>query len=274
MKFAVTDYIVLVLLFFSLIGGWRKGVVRSLFAPFSVIVCIFCAYRYYQNSGDFVIALMIVIGGPILLHLLFITVMYFINKFKPEEPKTSVPSRFSGGLISLVWSALFLSIPFYFFSLSPLHMVGLDSLKEQVAASRSYQFYAAYFFEPIDKALNLTPKKQASKGAGRLTAGVEAPPETLQESEEFQALMKDPRVEALLKDEEVIQHMEQKDILGLFRNPKVQEILSDEKLVRKFLQLNVKLNEYHPELQQNPQVASDVDYHEIIQKMKAQNLNQ
>ena len=228
-----TDYVVFSLLFFYAWQGWRRGFLRSILTPVIFVVSVLLGTLYFRRTNNLFIGFLIGFLGPIVLNVIASLVLGLWRKANQEEESFSLVDRLLGSAVELVWGgALLVAIGIGFF-LAPLDSLKLGFVKDDVVHSLSFHYLSVAIknkmpqIKPPEKSVAVSPKP--------------ADTQALQNTEEYQKLMSDPRIKELLSDEETLRQIKEKDLAKLLNNPRIATILQDTQLLKEFLQLNQKM---------------------------------
>jgi ribosomal protein S18 len=229
------------LIFFSIIflfwRGWSKGFAQTVLGPLALIIGTILSYIYYIVFRNLVIATAIGIILPIIINIIFsmtLGVLFLGN----EKKNMSILSRFSGALINTFWGEFLILTGLFLVILIPLHLPLIDTAQNDIKQSYTYAELTNYLNKvfKIDVVNNFDPSKLQ----------VLSDPKTLDalgKTKEFQEVLEDPLVQALLNDPETTQAIEAKDIGKLLQNPKFIALTKDPALLKKFLTLYTKILE-------------------------------
>jgi hypothetical protein len=229
--FAITDYVVLAaVLLFGFLGA-RKGVLKTILGPISLLITSLFAFIYYKTTDDLTVTLVIAILGPFVLKLLFSLIIAIFNKIANKKEKISVPGQLLGALISIIWSVTILVFSIYLATLIPLNNPLINKVQNDIFSSRTYAL--------LNK---LTGNKASSsaKKMSRLTDALKDPEslKKLEVSPEYLKLKQNEIFQELLKDEKTVKQLQEKNIAALMQNPKIQELLKNKEFINALFELN------------------------------------
>jgi uncharacterized membrane protein len=215
--------------------GWQKGLLLSVMGPISLIIGCFLAYINFQTTKNMVSSMLISLIAPIGLNFGFsMFLKLWMNPNADSKPSFSV-NRLLGGLLGVLWSGGMLIISLILMSVAPPWGV-MKSLQEVLNDSKIYATIQNKFVnKETASALDLQKTLQLFQDEEKL--------EALQSTDEFQDFIQDPKIRALLMDEESVKQMQNKDMVGLLQNPQLMDILQDKKTLAKFVALHQRMQQ-------------------------------
>ncbi len=230
----MTDYITLGAFLYFFFNGWRKGFLKTLLGPISLIVGCLIGYSHYQKTQNIGAALAICIISPFIFTFLASIILKLWNKTVNSDIPPSTVSRLSGSAFSLLWGGGYLVIMMVLIAVSPLKFGWLETAQNNVLASRSYALITERFGDKIPSGF-LDIKK--------VTAVLQNPAklEAFESSPEFKALRSDARLKELFSDKKTAEQIVNKDYGGLLSNPKMQAVFKDKELLQKLFALNKRI---------------------------------
>ena len=129
---AITDAIVAVILIYSSWDGWRRGFLRTLLGPVSLLLATIVSYFYYNFTHDFLKSLLIGLIGPFVLNIILAVVLTLWNKTVNQNQKANNFSRAWGGLFNLVWMGGIILLTLVLLVFMPPNTFGIEDRKSVV----------------------------------------------------------------------------------------------------------------------------------------------
>jgi len=230
----ITDIIVGLVLAVYFLNGMRKGLIRTLLGPISLIIACFIAFIYFHQTKNLIISLLISIIGPVIISITVIILLKFWNKFRKKESSLTKLSRLVGGCISLFWSGIIIALVLLFISIFPMTIGKLKTVQNNVITSNSYR--AVFYLKK-----QLFPKVNIE--IQKLIEVLDDPKKLkkIQQTQSYQDLMADKKFQELIDDQETIKQLKEKDMAKLFTNRKLLAIMKDPELLKKFLALHQEI---------------------------------
>ena len=250
MSFNVTDIIVLLAILYFAFSGWTKGFLRSLNGPISLIICVGLGVMYFHKTQNIMLCLGITIIGPLVMNILLGLLLDVLQKADNKLNVVSFISRLGGMTLSLGWSGSMLLLSVLLVSIMPAKLFGMESVKENVLRSTTYSVIVKMIPAPWSPG-GASGSSHAGRADGVGASGAEGL-EGLEESPEFQALMADPRIRDIFRDEETLDQIKNQDIAKLLANEKILGILQDPELLKKFFSMYQKIQSLGPQSDVNP----------------------
>ncbi len=220
------DWIIGGIFFVFFILGCFKGFLKSILGPLSLIGCWIYAMFYYNQTQKFLMAAAIAVLGPIIINFCFSLLIKLFRKIFNKEDELSAISRLLGGLVNVTWSGFYLLLMILLIAMIPLQNPKFVSFKQALKDSYTYRIAKYFIGERISLFNNLE----------QVSTAVEDP-ETLKEireSEKFQKLLTNHKVQDLYEDPEIQELIEEKNYTALVTNPKIQELMKDKDLMMQF----------------------------------------
>ena len=232
----ITDYITLGAFLYFFFNGWRKGFLKTLLGPISLIAGCLIGYGYYQRTQNIAIGLGICIIGPFIINILASILLKLWHKAVNSDVPPPTISRLLASAFSILWGGSYLVMMLILIAVSPLKFGWFEKAQKDVLESRSYAFINARLGDRIPSGL-LDIKK--------VTDILQDPAkfEKFESTQEFKALREDTRLKELLSDEETAEQIRNKDYGKLLSNHKMQAVFQDKELLKKMFALNKKLAE-------------------------------
>ena len=250
------DYILSGLILFSFWRGWVKGILRTLLGPFIFFLCVVYAYLYYQRTKNFLLSLGIGLAGPIVLNVIVWMFFAVFNKGprSRDKDKTKHPfdvlNRFAGGIFSACWTVLVIGSGLIFFAVIPIRIPGLEGVRRLVTSSESFSMIRS----STEKYISFPPENVVPVDLENNQEYVQR----MQETPEYQDLMRDQRVKAVSDDPRIREKVQSKDIVGLFYEPRIQELMKDPNLIRKFFDFHRSMQELNQGPEQGAHHEDDI----------------
>ncbi len=230
------DYIVLILLLILFILGWRRGFLNILFGPLSFVLGSAIGSFYYFRTYNIAASILIIFITSFFLHMGFSRLLQLWRKVRGEgEGKSgfSFP-RLLAGIFNLIWQGSFVIIALLIIPLIPSEDGGLlENIQENITASKTYTFTDHWTHEWASSQFDAKKIFEVLKDPSSM--------EHIKESSQYQNLIKDERITALLEDEKIKKNIETYHYLELLNNPKVHAVLNDKNLIKNLFALNRKI---------------------------------
>lgn len=226
----ITDYILLAVVILSTTHGWRRGFLRSILGPFSLVACLIFSFFYFQITHNFLVSLLLCVFGPILLNILLALFLGLWSK-PPKDESLSLLSRMLGAFFSLSWNTALLILFLAWILLIPADVWGFKKIQDNISRSRSLLIFNQLLpIPPVDHFQNTW--RAIHDPAQR---------KDIESSPEYKAISEDKKIRAILADETLIEEIRKGEIAKVIGNPKIQEIFQDPELLKKFLALESSL---------------------------------
>ena len=232
----ITDYITAGAILYFFYNGWRKGFLKTLLGPISLIAGCLIGYSYYQKTQNMAVGLAICVLSPFIINILASIILKLWNKAVNSDIPPSMISRLSGSAFSILWGGGYLAMMLILVAVMPLRFGWFEKAQDDVLGSRSYALISERAGDKIPGGFFDIKK----------IAGVLRDPAKLKEfesTEEFKALREDARLKEFFSDEETADQVRNKDYRGLLSNPKMQAVFRDKELLKKIFALNKKIAE-------------------------------
>lgn len=234
-----TDYVVLISIIYFFYKGWKKGVLRTLLGPISLVIGGYVGFAHYQKTQDMITGLLICIISPFILTILGSAILKIWHSAVEKKDYIPTPSRFIGGIFSALWGSTYLIMMLVMIAIIPAKFEWFEPIQKNVAMSNSYIFVNEWLSKKVPA---------ASFDIKKLTSAFEDP-ETLRRVEstkEYNDLMSDPNLKEIFTDEETAKQIEEKNYTQLLSNSKIQAVFQDEALLKKVFALNKKILQDDP----------------------------
>ena len=234
----ITDYIIGIVVVLSTCSGWRRGFLRSILGPFSLVVCSIFSFVYFQKTHNLFLSLFIGIAGPLLLNILLALLLGVWKKTAPDDNPLNLSSRILGALFNLSWNAGILILLLVWILLIPGNIFGLTKIQNDVRRSLVFSVlnqFAPNHFAPVDHFQNTWRVLNAP-----------AERKIIESSPEYQALSQDEKIQSILADQDLITQIRRGEMAKVLSNPKIQEILQDPELIKKIFALESSILRKEP----------------------------
>jgi uncharacterized membrane protein required for colicin V production len=232
-----TDLIIFVCFAAFFFIGWRKGFIRTIFGPLSLIIASVASYLYFHKSHDLITSLIIGIIGPFVLNF----ALGLVIKINQSDDKKKDPlpvGKWVGGFLNMFWEGSLVLLTVVLIAFLP-SIPGITKIKNNVTQSKTYSLLK----KVIDKKLPASATDIES-----IIKIAEDPKvaQAVQDSKEYKDLMADYRIKRLFADEAVMEQIKNRDIGRLITNKALQEIMQDPKLIEKFITVNKEILKQQP----------------------------
>ncbi|MBN1870353.1 MAG: CvpA family protein [Candidatus Omnitrophica bacterium] len=234
--FKITDYITFVVFLYFFYTGWRKGFLRTILGPLSLVAGCLIGYSDYQKNHNMIGALTICIISPFIICLLASLILRLWNKAVNKNQPPSEFSSLSGGIFNILWGGSYLAMMLVLITFIPLKMGWFEKAQKDVLESKSYAF--------IDRII----KAKVPIGIPDIKnmADVWQDPDKfkkMESTEEFKALQEDKTMLELFSDPQIAELARNKDYNQLLSHPKIQSVFQNKELLEKLFALNKKMME-------------------------------
>lgn len=230
----LTDIIVVVFAAYFFLSGWKKGVLRIILGPISLLIGTIAAYIYYINTHDLLKSLIFSIAAPVLIHLFFALILKLSSSIFKKESKPSTLSSFLAALFSLTWSGSILIFCILLIVFMPVKALWFQNIQANIFQSKTFSILDQISGKRISavtiKTQNIANVLQDKEKMQKL-----------QQTDEFEEIYANEHIKALVEDEETAKMLQERDVLKLMENPHMKAVLADKALLEKFLELNKKI---------------------------------
>lgn len=231
----VVDSILLFLAVLFLRNGWRRGLMRTLIGPASLLLCSIIGIIYLDLTGNIMKSFLMATFGTLILSVTIKVALMIGRRTVAKEHRNYVfiGSRILGSFFSLFWKggiALILLLLLTFF---PEDIPHLQDIQKNINRSIAYSLMNQYIVSkvpPLKKTFNAL---SIFKDPRRM--------QQLSSSEDFQEFLHEEKIQAIASDEEIAEHIKNKNIAGLIANPKIRALMQDEQLMEKMFDLGQKI---------------------------------
>ncbi len=231
----LSDALILLVPVLYALHGWKKGTLRALAGPFSLLTGLIIGFVYLHQSHNLWRATLIMVLCPLILGVILNVSLILWHKKIDKELPSGAGSKLCGACIGTLWGTAMTALVLILLVLLPGPSSSVNALQGHVRRS--------YFFKIVEhQIINRWPlfkNMEKTLEAARDPQGLQQ----VQALKEIRALQKDEKFQALLADPGIRRQLEENDIAGLLRNENFRAMLRDEALVEKFLDLYRKLSE-------------------------------
>ncbi len=219
------DIIAITLLTLYFVGGWHFALFRSLIGPGSFLLSYTIAVINYDLMSNPIIATIVCVTGTvgltIALNILFIAAQMSVDK--KYRNYTLWINRLAGGLISVAWNGLLTVMAVIIFMILPDNGGPVSKIQTEINTSWSYGYANAFIVPRVPKLNTLALGLLVFKDPSHFAA--------VADTNEYHDFFNNPRLQAILTDNETLDQIEQRDILRLMKNPKVHAAINDTGLI-------------------------------------------
>ena len=225
----ITDkiiYFTVLLLFWR---GWSKGFAQTILGPLSLLIGSALSYIYYAISRNLIVSVAIGIICPIILNMIFSMTLGVIF-LGDGKKRISIPSRFCGALINIIWGEIIILSGMILIVLIPIPI--LENTQRDIKDSWVY----AQSVDVLNKNFNIN----LTDWLETTTISTLTDPNLInkiEKTKEFKEVLEDPAVQELLNDPQAAHAIETKNIGSLLQNPKFINLTKNPDLLKKFLAL-------------------------------------
>lgn len=234
----IVDILIFIFLFYQFFLGWQKGLLETILGPISFIVSSILAYLYYLRTNNFLISLLVSLIGPVVIQIVF-SAMRALNKKDDKKGSEFSLTRLLAGTIHGAWNFIIVALVLILIAYIPSQAPWVSNIQKPVLASKSYQYLNSLFGNHLPKS-SFDPDKTLV--AFKDPAWVKE----FQSTPEYQSLISEPKVQAILSDTQLMDAAKNKNYKDILTNPKIQTLFRDRKLLEKFMALNQKAIEAEP----------------------------
>ena len=230
----ITDSIMLAALLYFFYRGWRKGALRTLLGPITLIAGFCAAFIYYQQTRNIPISLLICFLGPIALKVFISLMLKIWDKATDKKIPLSLFSRLFGSFFNILWSGSYVVLLLISIGLIPMRFGWLEKIQDDVVVSKSYTMIYQF----------MENRAPATSGDIKKLTAIFQNPDKLkqfQSTKEFKALMADDSLKEIFSDKEIVEQIQNKDYGKLLTNPKIQSVFQNEQVLKKMFALNKKI---------------------------------
>lgn len=228
-----TDIIVVAFAIFFFSHGWKQGTARTLIGPIALAINLLIAYIYFKKCHNITIFLLIIFIGPMALAgLSLLCVEAWHKKIDKSLPLTFL-SKLTGATLNLAWGVCIIMSALITIAILPSSFLKADSLRENVLHSYSYLLTNRFVKNKIPYVNDTEVVLEVSQDENKIRR--------MQSSEEFMSVYRDPKIQSILSDKEMMQQIKNKDVVNLFSNPKFLALWQDAGLAKKILKLQANI---------------------------------
>ncbi len=233
---SMTDSIVLALTFYFLYRGWSQGLLRTLIGPIALSLGCLMAVIHYSQNHNIIMAFGISIVAPMVLNLLLSFALTVWQKTANADQPVSPASRAWGAGLCALWGGINILLIIVLAALIPSNASWIENVRQDIFNSRTYSLVDQWTKHLVPKkSIDIRAVSQTLKDPGQI--------QRLQSSAEYKAVWDDKTIQTLLADEEAMRDIRDKNFAKLMTNPKMQALMKDPELVKKILDMNIKIME-------------------------------
>ncbi|HSV43670.1 MAG TPA: hypothetical protein VLJ10_03860 [Candidatus Bathyarchaeia archaeon] len=221
------DIFYLCILAFFFWRGWTKGILRSIIAPACLLFWMIIGIINYDLNENILEASLITLAGTF-FSTLIIHAIFFIGKFTVKKENRSYvfgPSRLTGAAINTLWNGLILGALIILITLLPNQFLGLAPIQAAIEKSVTYTELCQRLIDPFPVINNIY-----------LTISVFKDYKTLgqyTQTREYQEVFSHPQVLAITDNNELMKKFYRRDGISLLNDPRIQSLLKNEDLMKK-----------------------------------------
>jgi hypothetical protein len=152
-----------------------------------------------------------------------------------DQPVSPASRAWGAGLCAL-WGGINILLIIVLAALIPSNASWIENVRQDIFNSRTYSLVDQW-------TKHLVPKKSIDIRAVSQTLKDPDQIQRLQSSAEYKAVWDDKTIQTLLADEEAMRDIQDKNFAKLMTNPKMQALMKDPELVKKILDMNIKIME-------------------------------
>lgn len=231
-----TDITLLTVYGIAFLIGYLKGILKTILGPISLFLGTIVSYALYSTNQNIILALVVGLFGPFIIRIvLSLLCKALIKTFQSEEKiEISSISRILGGLFSITWSGGLFTIFVLLITLIPFKFNAINKIHSNIKNSQIITF--------LKNTIKVNDKGpiQALTNISEILRDPEKI-EQAQQTKSYKTVLKDPSIKDLLKDEETLKQLEEKDIAGLIKNEKIQALLKDPDALNKLFDFQKEL---------------------------------
>ncbi len=223
-----TDICILIISAYYFIDGWRKGFLKTIFGPIALIGGSILSYIYYKQTGKLVVSILIGLIVPFAINIILYLLIGIWQKSTDEEKDFFTLGSLLGAICNLVWGLAITSLILILFLLVPLKISALEQCQDNIRYSKYYTFLNKTFsIELRQQAMGLDSLQDIMKDPKKI--------ERLQETDAFQDLLHDERMQKIFNNEKTVNDMKSNNFGELMKNPDFMQLLNDPELTAKIL---------------------------------------
>ena len=110
LRIMITDSIMLGALLLFFFNGWRKGFLKTLLGPITLIIGCLIAYYHYQQTQNIAVSISICVFSPFALKILASMMLNLWNKAVNNAAPLSTASKVLGSIVGVLWSGSYLAL--------------------------------------------------------------------------------------------------------------------------------------------------------------------
>ncbi|VAW45296.1 hypothetical protein MNBD_GAMMA03-989 [hydrothermal vent metagenome] len=228
------DITIRILLCYFLYRGARKGFLKTLLDPVSLILAGIIGFFYYIKTQNLIISLLISIFGPFAINIIFSLCLNLWKVTTQNGEPMSGFSRLSGAILCLFWRGAHLALILILIGSVPNGPKSFLSFQEALKDSHSYSTLNKW-------TKNFLPN--TTESLTNITTLLKNPEKLkkLESTPEFKKLIEDSKIKELMDDQNILKNIQEKNIGKVLAEPKIQAILKDPELLKKFLSLQKEI---------------------------------
>jgi len=228
MPFNKLDIFVLIFVALFFFNGWHVGFFRAILGPISLTLAIIISMVYYAKEGNLLMAIVISVFGPFVIHIGLTILCRILNLTKGKDKELSPLSRILGGLFSSSWMGTMLLLIILMIAMVPAPFDWIKKAQNTIYDSTSYHLISKVIGRDL-------PKEQLSlETLSEIVKNPDAQKQ-LQETEEFQSIMDNEKVQNILEDNNILEMIQNKDFRGLMESEKIRDLTQDKNLMENMM---------------------------------------
>ena len=247
---AIIDTIIILWVIFIGISGWKKGILRTLVGPLSLIIGTLASIAYFHKTYHMMGLLLGVIAGPVVLALILSFAIVIWHKKVSNSLPPSWPSRMLGCIFNLTWAVCLIIPAFMAIAIMPANIPYLKNLQESIIPSRTYSLIERFAKGKIPLINDTETVFQVAQNPDKLR--------NMESTPEFAVLYRDKKIQDILSDKEISRQIENKELMKLLENPKILALWKDKELMKKLTNLQASIIKRESGLKSSPGPTKEV----------------
>jgi len=224
------DVILIAIVVIYFLAGYLRGFLRQVLGIASFVISIAIAFVYYKSGGGLLKVTFVFIVTNFALGVVFWVWRKFLRK---EGYRFSFFSRVAGGIIGSLNGIIIALVILVF-----LHILNgvIQASNPAIAQLLENSFFYSRYKE-ISRASKIPGAKEAYRIGELLKGkqgGVVLDPQTASEFYE------NASIKALLKDQQLLESIQQRDFGKIISNPKFIKILNDKELLKQLMKVRLQ----------------------------------
>ena len=210
--------------------GFKKGMIKMFSEFLALIITIVVTIIVYKLTNNPLIAL-----GVFLVLGLIVSMQVRAFLLKKEESggtNFTLVSRLGGLLLGIFWAIITACIFFIAVGLLPRSLPFVEEASGMLGGSAIYKNVIANY-------LNRSPFLAKFEYIAKISENKESLAK-LKDSQEFNAILENDKIKAILEDGALLKYIEEKDFSKVLTNPKVVALLQDGRILEQFVNMDVK----------------------------------